>query len=150
MDHLARRSMKNAANCVKYGELQGSRNRDLSNAYCGTGIYLSVLRLLEGLLKFILAFLWGEQRSKVHITLHGRCCVFQFLKLVVHTHKVEGAVFVTARQRSAMMSLIAGCSGYTAAHLLFPCGVIFFPDWTSSQTRLPAEFKHIIQRRKGN
>lgn len=33
MDHSARRSMKNAANCVKYGELQGSRNRNVSNAY---------------------------------------------------------------------------------------------------------------------
>ncbi len=34
MDHSARRSMKNAANCVKHGELQGPRNRNESNAYC--------------------------------------------------------------------------------------------------------------------
>lgn len=50
MDHLARIAMKNAANCVKYGELQGSRNRNMSNAYCGPVIYLSGPRLSEGLL----------------------------------------------------------------------------------------------------
>lgn len=52
MDHLARIAMKNAANCVKYGELQGFRNRYMSNAYCGPDIHLSGPRLSEGLLKF--------------------------------------------------------------------------------------------------
>lgn len=50
MDHLARIAMKNAANCVKYGELQGFRNRYMSNAYCGPVIYLPGPRLSEGLL----------------------------------------------------------------------------------------------------
>lgn len=50
MDHLARIAMKNAANCVKYGELQGSRNRNMSNAYCGPVIHLTGPRLSEGLL----------------------------------------------------------------------------------------------------
>ena len=50
MDHLARIAMKNAANCVKYGELQGFRNRYMSNAYCGSDIHLSEPRLSEGLL----------------------------------------------------------------------------------------------------
>jgi hypothetical protein len=50
MDHLARIAMKNAANCVKYGELQGSRNRYMSNAYCGPVIYLAGPRLSEGLM----------------------------------------------------------------------------------------------------
>ena len=52
MDHLARIAMKNAANCVKYGELQGFRNRYMSNAYCGSGIHLSEPRLSEGLLMY--------------------------------------------------------------------------------------------------
>ena len=38
MNHSARRSMKNAANCAKYGELQGSRNRNVSNAHCAFNI----------------------------------------------------------------------------------------------------------------
>lgn len=50
MDHLARRSMKNAANCVKYGELQGSRNRKVSNAYGASNITMLEARLSEGLL----------------------------------------------------------------------------------------------------
>lgn len=50
MDHLARIAMKNAANCVKYGELQGFRNRYMSNAYCGPAIHLTGPRLSEGLL----------------------------------------------------------------------------------------------------
>lgn len=50
MDHLARIAMKNAANCVKYGEMQGYRNRNMSNAYCGPGIRLSGPHLSEGLL----------------------------------------------------------------------------------------------------
>lgn len=52
MDHLARIAMKNAANCVKYGELQGFRNRYMSNAYCGPVIHLTGPRLSEGLLNF--------------------------------------------------------------------------------------------------
>lgn len=52
MDHLARIAMKNAANCVKYGELQGSRNRYMSNAYCGPVIHLPGPRLSEGLLQY--------------------------------------------------------------------------------------------------
>lgn len=52
MDHLARIAKKNAANCVKYGELQGFRNRYMSNAYCGSGIHLSEPRLSEGLLNY--------------------------------------------------------------------------------------------------
>ena len=52
MDHLARIAMKNAANCVKYGELQGFRNRYMSNAYCGPVIHLPGPRLSEGLLNF--------------------------------------------------------------------------------------------------
>lgn len=52
MDHLARIAMKNAANCVKYGELQGFRNRYMSNAYCGPVIDLTGPRLSEGLFKF--------------------------------------------------------------------------------------------------
>lgn len=51
MDHLARIAMKNAANCVKYGEMQGYRNRYMSNAYCGPVIYLTGPHLSEGLLK---------------------------------------------------------------------------------------------------
>lgn len=52
MDHSVRRSMKNAANCVKYGELQGSRNRYMSNAY-GAFIFMMEARLSEGLLNGI-------------------------------------------------------------------------------------------------
>lgn len=52
MDHSVRRSMKNAANCVKYGELQGSRNRYMSNAY-GASIFMMEARLSEGLLNGI-------------------------------------------------------------------------------------------------
>ena len=52
VDHSARRSMKNAANCVKHGELQGFRNCHLSNAYCGLGALVSGPRLAEGLLQF--------------------------------------------------------------------------------------------------
>ena len=44
--------MKNAANCVKYGELQGSRNRYMSNAY-GAFIFMMEARLSEGLLNGI-------------------------------------------------------------------------------------------------
>ncbi len=50
MDHLARIAMKNAANCVKYGEMQGYRNRYMSNAYCGPVIHLTGPHLSEGLL----------------------------------------------------------------------------------------------------
>lgn len=49
MDHSARRSMKNAANCEKYGELQGSRNRNMSNAYGASNIPMLEARLSEGL-----------------------------------------------------------------------------------------------------
>lgn len=56
MDHSARRSMKNAANCVKYGELQGSRNRNMSNAYGASNIAMLGARLSEGLLKFMIIF----------------------------------------------------------------------------------------------
>lgn len=52
MDHLARIAMKNAANCVKYGEMQGYRNRNMSNAYCGPVIHLTGPHLSEGLLNF--------------------------------------------------------------------------------------------------
>ena len=52
MDHSVRGSMKNAANCVKYGELQGSRNRYMSNAY-GAFIFMMEARLSEGLLNGI-------------------------------------------------------------------------------------------------
>ena len=62
MDHLARIAMKNAANCVKYGELQGFRNRYMSNAYCGSGIHLSEPRLSEGLLMSNKLFA-GHKRS---------------------------------------------------------------------------------------
>jgi len=40
MDHSVRGSMKNAANCANYGELQGSRNRYMSNAYGAFSIYV--------------------------------------------------------------------------------------------------------------
>ena len=65
MDHLARVAMKNAANCVKYGELQGFRNRNMSNAYCGSGIYLSEPRLSEGLLNHIEHFVAGWEEFKL-------------------------------------------------------------------------------------
>jgi hypothetical protein len=57
MDHLARRSMKNAANCVKYGELQGSRNRNVSNAYGAFNIPMLEARLSEGLLVSLMIFM---------------------------------------------------------------------------------------------
>lgn len=53
MNHSARRSMKNAANCAKYGELQGSRNRNVSNAHCAFSIFLLEARLSEGLLVYM-------------------------------------------------------------------------------------------------
>jgi hypothetical protein len=64
MDHLARIAMKNAANCVKYGELQGSRNRNMSNAYCGPVIHLPGPRLSEGLLRL-------DEHLVVHAALRG-------------------------------------------------------------------------------
>jgi hypothetical protein len=38
VDHSARRSMKNAANCAKHGELQGFKNRYMLNTYCDSGL----------------------------------------------------------------------------------------------------------------
>lgn len=61
MDHSARRSMKNAANCVKYGELQGSRNRNMSNAYGAFNITMLEARLSEGLLTSLIIL--GEDLS---------------------------------------------------------------------------------------
>lgn len=67
MDHLAHRSMKNAANCVKYGELQGSRNRNMSNAYCAFNITMMEARLSEGL--FTLKHQgYGGRNNETHIT----------------------------------------------------------------------------------
>ena len=68
MDHLARIAMKNAANCVKYGELQGFRNRYMSNAYCGPVIHLTGPRLSEGLLncnKRFVAAMSSDRGSRV-------------------------------------------------------------------------------------
>lgn len=53
MDHSARWSMNNAANCVKYGELQGSRNRNQWNAYSAFYIPMLEARLSEGLLEVV-------------------------------------------------------------------------------------------------
>lgn len=65
MDHSARRSMKNAANCVKHGELQGSRNRNMSNAYGASNIAMLGARLSEGLLKTLIIFGESFISSKV-------------------------------------------------------------------------------------
>lgn len=67
MDHLARIAMKNAANCVKYGELQGFRNRYTSNAYCGPVIYLPGPRLSEGLLNCNKRVTCGHPRLVIHV-----------------------------------------------------------------------------------
>ena len=77
MDHSVRRSMKNAANCVKYGELQGSRNRYMSNAY-GAFIFMMEARLSEGLLNDIDHLLerlscWLFQGSRVSSSSQGGC-----------------------------------------------------------------------------
>lgn len=67
MDHLARIAMKNAANCVKYGELQGFRNRYMSNAYCGPVINLTGPRLSEGLLNYDKRFVMREYCILSHV-----------------------------------------------------------------------------------
>ena len=84
MDHSVRRSMKNAANCVKYGELQGSRNRYMSNAY-GAFIFMMEARLSEGLLNGIDHLLsrprlvgWLTQESRVSFTLRSGCFPLDF------------------------------------------------------------------------
>lgn len=47
MDHSARGSMKNAASCETWCELQDTLSTDLSNAHCGPG-FLPGPRLSEG------------------------------------------------------------------------------------------------------
>lgn len=66
MDHSARRSMKNAANCVKYGELQGSRNRNMSNAYGAFNITMLEARLSEGLLTSLIIFGVSQRLGNHH------------------------------------------------------------------------------------
>jgi hypothetical protein len=80
MDHSARRSMKNAANCVKYGELQGSRNRNVSNAYgtlsssCWGYVCLRVCWTdNDHLVSPFLSFETGS-RLGIHQALHGAGC----------------------------------------------------------------------------
>lgn len=70
MDHSARRSMKNAANCEKYGELQGSRNRNMSNAYGASNISMLEARLSEGLFE-LLNISFGEAVLTKRIGVHA-------------------------------------------------------------------------------
>ena len=70
MDHSARRSMKNAANCAKYGELQGSRNRNVSNAHCAFNILMLEARLSEGLLVYMTTILCVLLSTYMKIGVH--------------------------------------------------------------------------------
>lgn len=87
MDHSARRSMKNAANCVKYGELQGSRNRNMSNAYCTFSTLVLEVRLSEGPVTpmRIVLFLMMRERERMLLGVHSiplrEYCVLHLLNV---------------------------------------------------------------------
>ena len=126
--------MKNAANCVKYGELQGSRNRNMSNAYGASNIAMLGARLSEGLLKFMTIF--GERVSKV--------AEFTGLGALLDMSRCQSAPRASSRYRVP--------EGARAFASWVPCGLnvsdttvlYIFHLWTSDQARLPAKFKHII------
>lgn len=140
MDHSVRRSMKNAANCVKYGELQGSRNRYMSNAY-GASIFMMEARLSEGLLNGINHLLREHESGSLRgLGIHHAWCFpldeyksWNWLKR--HTSSLDCEL--SSECRPSRASLLVATSRE-------PCSTDSLHFWTSDQARLPAKFKHII------
>lgn len=152
MDHLARIAMKNAANCVKYGEMQGYRNRNMSNAYCGPGIDLSGPHLSEGLLNAMsISLLCDNRRREASIGIHrvvGASCVVNVSASTnLKTPYVSGR-----RSHSLSSERVTSCRPPSEVRNRFLmsclCGETCTKRrsilWTSDQVRLPAKFKHII------
>ena len=166
MDHLARVAMKNAANCVKYGELQGFRNRNMSNAYCGSGIFLSEPRLSEGLLYHNEHLVVGWRLSRKglanlssitywvppQVTLVLPCCSRATVKQStwlkstrsVPSPGMELVLFL--RQSFAFLPIAEGLDSIISISRFHGCKRVstLLPFRTSDQARLPAKFKHII------
>ena len=147
MDHSAHGSMKNAASCETWCELQDTLSTDFSNAHCGLGYYPGP-RLSEGRINacrrrfFLLIGRFGEV-----ILRRPKSCVIRHREASRSKDAQEWELADSVRSRvpgPAVDARVVDAKSWIRSLTPFPMLS------TSDQARRPAEFKHINKRRKRN
>lgn len=145
MDHSAHGSMKNAASCETWCELQDTLSTDFSNAHCGLG-YCSGPRLSEGRI-------YACRRGSFSYVVASRALGVPVDPSLACSTGPEASRIGRSRVWLADIAkpLTRACGFQTRSRWTPRSTPSVEPNLsTSDQARRPAEFKHINKRRKRN